>query len=218
MFLNRKDAGQKLGLALEAYKNKNAMVVAIPRGGVEIGYYVAKHLDAELTVVITRKLGYPTNPEAAFGALAEDGSLYISQTAATLLTTPEMDEVIRREEDEIDRRIFILRRGRPLPDMEDRIVIIVDDGIATGATLFATLELCRKLKPDKIVVAAPIAGQAMERTLLQKHKVDHVVILESPLEYRAVSQAYETFIALTDEEASDFLKKRDQEWRMHHVL
>lgn len=131
--------------ALEGYRGKNALVLGIPRGGVETAYYIAKYLDAELSLVVTRKLGYPQNPEAAFGALAEDGSVYISELAAQTLTTAQMNDVIEQQKREIRRRIQTLRRGRPLPSMKDRIVIITDDGIATGATLFATIDLCRQM-------------------------------------------------------------------------
>ena len=97
MFEDRKDAGEKLGRALEKYHNMNVLVLGIPRGGVETAYYVAKHLNAELSVVITRKLGYPTNQEAAFGAVAEDGSVYISQTARFDLSKEVMNEALRQQ-------------------------------------------------------------------------------------------------------------------------
>jgi predicted phosphoribosyltransferase len=209
MFIDRRDAGEKLALALEQYRDKNVLVLGIPRGGVETAYYVAKHLNAELSLVITRKLGFPLNPEAAFGALAEDGSVYISDLARQTLTTEEMNEVIEQQKLEIRRRIEKLRHNKPLPELKDRIVIITDDGIATGATLFATIELCKKMKPRKIVVAAPISGKRMEGLLLKK--VDDVVILEKPPLYDAVSQGYEDFYNLTDEEALAFMDKWNQE-------
>ena len=203
MFRDRKDGGEQLAKALEKYGNSNVLVVGIPKGGVETAYYIAKHLNAELSVVITRKLGYPLNPEAAFGAVAEDGSLYISEVAGQTLTSVEMHEVLDVQKQEIQRRIKKLRRGRSLPEMKDRTVILVDDGIATGATLFATIELCKKRKAGKIVVAAPISGARMDTIL--RSKVDDVIILEKPSFYNAVSQGYENFDNLTDEEALSFL-------------
>lgn len=205
MFEDRKDAGERLGRALEKYRNMNVLVLGIPRGGVETAYYVAKHLNAELSVVITRKLGYPISPETAFGAVAEDGSVYISDSAALNLSKEEMSEVLRQQKEEIKRRIKKLRRGNPLPEIKNRIVIIADDGIATGATLFATIELCKKRIPAKIIVAAPIAGERMEGIL--KEMVDEVVILETPPFYHAVSQGYENFYNLSDEEALAFIDK-----------
>lgn len=182
----------------------NVLVLGIPRGGVETAYYVAKHLNAELSVVITRKLGYPINPETAFGALAEDGSVYISDSATLNLSEDEMNDVLRQQKEEIKRRIKKLRRGKPIPEIRDRIVIIADDGIATGATLFATIELCKKRMPAKIIVAAPIAGERIVGIL--QEMVDEVVILETPAFYTAVSQGYENFNNLTDEEALSFIE------------
>jgi putative phosphoribosyl transferase len=204
MFEDRKDAGERLGRALEKYCNMNVLVLGIPRGGVETAYYVAKHLNAELSVVITRKLGYPINPETAFGALAEDGSVYISDSATLNLSEDEMNDVLRQQKEEIKRRIKKLRRGKPIPEIRDRIVIIADDGIATGATLFATIELCKKRMPAKIIVAAPIAGERIVGIL--QEMVDEVVILETPAFYTAVSQGYENFNNLTDEEALSFIE------------
>ncbi|MDN3690171.1 phosphoribosyltransferase [Cyclobacterium jeungdonense] len=212
MFNDRKDAAEKLARALEKYRNKKALVLGIPRGGAETAYYVARHLDTEMSLVITRKLGYPRNPEAAFGAVAEDGSLYISETASQVLSAESMNEVLKEQKKEIQRRIKQLRNGKPLPELKDRTVIIVDDGIATGATLFATIMLCKKMMAEKIVVAAPIAGSGMDETL--KRKVDDVVILETPPDFHAVSQGYYDFHNLTDEEALAFMNKWEREYHV----
>jgi putative phosphoribosyl transferase len=211
MFENRRDAGEKLGQALEKYRNMNVLVLGIPRGGVETAYYVARHLKADLSVVITRKLGYPTNPEAAFGAVAEDGSVYIFDTAKLHLTDTEMNEVLWHQRQEIQRRVQKLRQGRPLPEIRGRIIIIADDGIATGATLFATIELCKKRMPAKIIAAAPIADERM-RAILQE-MVDEVVILETPPFYSSVSQGYENFNDFSDEEALSFIET----WEKEHL-
>ncbi len=210
MFLNRKDAGEKLGRALERYRHQGVLVLGIPRGGVETAYYVADYLDAELSVVICRKLGYPINPEAAFGALAEDGSLYLDSMALEYLTDAEFQKVLDDQQREIQRRVITFRQGKPLPRMKGRTVIIVDDGVATGATLFAAIKLCKKSEVGKLVVAAPLSGSAMVHTL---HKmVDDVVILENPYDFHAVSQGYAEFNNLTDEEALLFLSR----WHEHH--
>lgn len=215
MFRDRKHAGEVLAIALEKYRDKDVLVLGIPRGGVETAYYIAKHLNAEMSVVITRKLGYPFNPEAAFGAVAEDGSLYISAMAGQRLSSEEMNDVLKAQQKEIQRRIEKLRRGKPLPEMKDRIVILADDGIATGATLFASIELCKKKKAGKIVVAAPISGERMD-TLLRS-KVDDVIILEKPPFYSAVSQGYEDFSNLSDEEAVAFLDQWEKEYHPKHA-
>jgi len=211
MFEDRKDAGERLGRALEKYRNTNVLVLGIPRGGVETAYYVARHLNAELSVVITRKLGYPTNPETAFGAVAEDGSVYISDTARFDISKEVMNEALGQQKEEIKRRIRKLRRGKPIPEIKDRIVIIVDDGIATGATLIATIDLCKKRMPAKLIAAAPIADEHMRAVLLKM--VDEVVILETPLFYCSVSQGYEDFNNLSDEEALLFIEA----WEKDHT-
>lgn len=215
MFRNRKDAGEQLGHALEQYRNQDVLVLGIPRGGAETAYYVAKYLNADLSLVITRKMGYPFNPEAAFGAVAEDGSIYISEAAKNELSTEEINAVLQQQKQEIERRIQTLRRGKPLPPMKGRTVIITDDGIATGATLFATIALCKKNEVAKIVVASPIAGKRMETIL--RSKVDDFVILEIPPFYSAVSQGYEDFYNLTDEEALAFMDKWEREHNAHKV-
>ena len=209
MFRDRRHAGEKLGEALEKYRGRNTLVLGIPRGGVETAYYVARHLDAELSLVVARKLGYPSNPEAAFGAVAEDGSIYLSPSATSELSREQIDDVLREQKEEIQRRIKKLRYGRPLPPLNGKTVIIVDDGIATGATLLATVALCRNKKAGKIVVGAPISGKRMASML--PRMVDEVVILEIPPFYSAVSQGYESFNNLTDEEALEFLDKWEKE-------
>lgn len=212
MFADRKDAGEKLGAALEKFRNTNPVILGIPRGGAETAYYVARHLNAELALLVSRKLGFPFDPEAAFGAVAEDGSVYISDTGRHSLSEDEINAVLKKEKKEIERRIHVLRHGRPLPDLKGRTIILVDDGIATGATLFAAIDLCRKQKAAKIVVAAPIAGRAMEPVL--RSRADDVVILEAPPFYHAVSQGYTYFTDLTDQEAVAFADK----WEKEHAV
>lgn len=209
MFKDRKDAGEKLAVALMSYRSFHPLIVGIPRGGMETAYYVAKKLKAELVPVISRKLGYPFNPEVAMGAVAEDGSLYLSSSATSRVSQSQIQEILDREKHEIRRRIELLRKGTPLPDMNGRTVIVVDDGIATGATLFATLELCKKLKPAMLIVAAPVCAPT---ALLQLEElVDKLVILEVPEEFRAVSQGYEFFKNLSDEEALGFIKQHEND-------
>jgi len=215
IFRNRKDAGEQLARALEKYRNMGVLVLAIPRGGVETAYYVAKHLHAEMSLVVTRKLGFPLNPEAAFGAVTEDGSIYISEAGLQYVSQEEMREILDDQKEVMEDRIQKLRKGKPIPDIKGRTVIIVDDGIATGATLFATIELCKNKGAAKIVVAVPIAGKHMENML--RRKVDDVIILEVPPIYNAVSQGYEEFPNLSDDEALAFMQKWDEEYRLSHA-
>ena len=200
---------------MEKYRNMNVLVLGIPRGGVETAFYLAKHLNAELSLVIARKLAYPFNPEAAFGAVAEDGNVYISEMARQHLTDQEINEILWKQNAEIQRRIQKFRRGKRLPAIEGRTVIIADDGIATGATLFAAIALCKTKKAGKIVVASPVAGKAMEGLL--RKMVDEVVILETPSFYSAVSQGYEDFYNLSDEEALTFIAKWEEDHPAHQA-
>lgn len=205
MFRDRKDAALQLAKALEKYKDKNAIVLGIPRGGAETGYYVALHLGATFSLLIARKMGHPANPEYAMGAIAEDGSIYINEAAAETISQETIDRVAAQQQKEIERRVAFLRHGEPLPDLKGKTVILVDDGIATGATLFASIAMCRNQGVGKLIVAAPVSGMEKERELLSV--ADEVVILETPAMYYAVSQAYQHFYNLTDEEALEFMEK-----------
>ena len=209
MFTDRKDAALKLAKALEKYKDKNVIVLGIPRGGAETAYYIALHLHAEFSLLISRKLGHPSNPEYALGAIAEDGSVYLSPFANEEFSKETINEIIDLQKKEIERRIKILRKGKPLPDLKDRTVILADDGIATGATIFAAIEMCKKRKAGKIVIAAPVSGYDMEETLAEK--ADEVIILEKPGDFFAVSQAYQSFYNLSDDDALGFMERWEKE-------
>lgn len=209
MFHDRKEAGEKLGRALETYRHSNPLVLGIPRGGVETAYYVAKHLDAELSFVIARKLAFPHNPETAFGALAEDGSLFLLREGRASISPEILQKIIDREQREITRRIQVLRKGKPLPQLKGRTVLLIDDGIATGATLFASIALCKHQKAGKIIVAAPVSGNHMEQRL--KTMVDDVVILSTPHFYYAVSQGYTNFYNLTDADVVSIISRWERE-------
>jgi len=208
MFTDRKEGGEKLGKALEKYRFHNPLVLGIVRGGVETAYYVAKHLNADFSFVVTRKLGYPINPEVAFGSLAEDGSYFMFEHAEKNISPETIQAVVEREKREI-ARLKILIKGQPLPNMIGRTVIIVDDGIATGATVFATINLCKNHKAARIIVATPVAGSKMEKILLSK--VDEAIILYTPPFYHAVSQGYSSFHNLTDEAVLEILNKWETE-------
>lgn len=210
MFKNRKDAGNTLGRALEKFKDDRPIVLGIPRGGVEVGFYVAEHLNSDFNTIVIRKLGYPTHPEAAFGSLAEDGSIYLDPWSDKFLNKEIIEEVLIKEKKEIDRRIQIYRGGKELPKLGGRPVILVDDGIATGATIFGAINMCRKYMPSKLIVAAPISGYGKLLVKLYK-EADEVIIPEKRKHFRAVSQGYSEFPNLTDKEVLSFLEK----WNNH---
>ncbi|MBN1270759.1 MAG: phosphoribosyltransferase [Candidatus Aminicenantes bacterium] len=212
MFKNRKDAGNNLAFALDFYKGKNVLVLAIPRGGVEVGYQVAKHLGTDFSILISRKLPYPDNPEAGFGAVAEDGSTILLEDASLWIPDEEIKEIISHQIHEIRRRIKVLRKGKPLPEITGRTVILVDDGLAMGSTMRAAIELCRKKKAKKIVVAVPVAGGRIAREL--DKIVDETVILEVPRFFQAVAQVYLNWYDVSDEKVLNILEKWEKQ--QHH--
>lgn len=209
MFADRKDGAEKLGKVLSNYRFEHPLVLGIARGGIVTAYYVANYLNADFSFVITRKLGYPLHPEVAFGAITEDGNYFIFEDAIKSLSPKVIQELVTSKKQEIKRRIQKLRKGRPLPAMQDRNVIIVDDGIATGATMLATIALCRNHLAKKIVVATPVAGTRMEKTLLQK--ADDVMILYTPPFFQAVSQGYQSFNDVTDKEVMELINTGEKQ-------
>lgn len=209
MFLNRKDAGEKLGEAIKKYESLHPILLGIPRGGVEIGYYAALELDCDFDTIVVRKLGHPQQPEAAFGAIAEDGSLYLDPWSDKHLSKKTIEEIVEKEKKEIERRIHQYRKGRKLKNLEDRVVILLDDGIATGATIFAAISMCRKQQPKKLIVAAPISGKQKLSKL--EEKVDELIILEKRERFFAVSEGYRDFTNLDDKEVLHYLTLWEQD-------
>ena len=211
MFTDRQDAGQQLARALGDYLDRDALVLAIPRGGVEIGYAVAGLLNAHLSLIVTRNLPYPDNPESGFGAMAEDGSVFIYPDAAAHLSADDIQRIKEAQRREIERRIAVLRDGQTLPTINGRTVILVDDGIAMGSTMRASIELCKNQQAGKIVVAVPVAGKRAIREI--RPLVDEMIVLESSPFFRAVAQVYEHWHDVSDREVLELMAqwRRDQE-------
>jgi putative phosphoribosyl transferase len=209
MFKNRKDAGEKLAQALESYREENPLILAIPRGGVEVGLQVSKRLGADFSLVIARKLPFPDNPEAGFGAIAENGSTVFLENAGYWLAGETIDRIKKDQIAEIERRINALRGGNPLPDIAGRTVILIDDGIAMGSTMRVAIELCRNRKAGKVVVAVPVAGKVVADAIAKE--ADELVVLNIPSHFRAVAQAYENWYDVSDEEVLDLLRERIRE-------
>ena len=212
MFEHRKDAGEKLAKALEKYlprrqagKNKKALVLAIPRGGVEVGYQAAKYLNADFSLLISRKLPFPDNPESGFGAVAEDGSTFILKDASVWLSEKEINRIKKEQIQEIKRRIKALRKGRPLPKISGRIVILIDDGLAMGSTMRAAIALCKKKKAKKIIVAVPVSGKDVAQEIGKI--ADEIIVLEKPDFFQAVAQVYKNWYDVSDEEVIEIMKK-----------
>jgi len=209
MFIDRTDAGAQLGKTLIKYKGPDTIILAIPRGGVEVGYEVAKVLDAPLSLIIARKLPLPHNTEAGFGAVAEDGSIWLVPRFSSMLSPDTVEEIIAGQVAEIKRRIDTLRAGRELPAIKSKTVILVDDGIAMGSTMRASVQYCRNHEAGRVVVAAPVAGEdtAWDMEMI----ADDVVILETPPNFRAVAQVYENWYDVPDEEVLEIMGRADKE-------
>lgn len=203
MFEDRTDAGVRLAKALEKYKDTGAVVLGIPRGGVQVAYHVARYLNAEMSMIVTRKLPYPDEPEAGFGATAEDGSTFIVEGARRWLGRGVIDRIIEEQKKEVKRRIAALRGGRDLPEITGRTVILVDDGIAVGSTVRASIMLCRNRNVGKLVVAVPVSGADTAAEIART--VDEIVVLETPLYFRAVAQVYKSWYDLSDRQVLEVM-------------
>jgi len=210
MFLDRKDAGQKLALALSKYKNKGVLVLGIPRGGAEIAYEIADYLDADMSLLVTRKLPLPFNPEAGFGAIAEDGSLFIKRDAGNWLSRDEMKRIIEKQKAEIFRRITVLRKGEALPIIKNRTVILADDGLAMGSTMRASVTMCKNMAARIIIVAVPVSSK--ETAGEMESLVDELVVLETPPFFQAVAQVYLNWHDVSDNEVQAIMER----WKMKH--
>ena len=205
MFFDRNEAGIKLAIALEKYKDQNALVLAIPRGGVPVGYEVAKFLNADFSIIVSRKLPFPDNPEAGFGAVAEDGSIVILEGTKNWLEQSEIDEIIEKQKQVVYERMTALRKNKLLPDITNRTVILVDDGIAMGSTMTAAIMMCRNEKAGKVVVAVPVTGARVKQEMADL--ADEFIVLETPPNFRAVAQVYENWHDVSDQEVINILNK-----------
>jgi len=201
LFRDRHDAGRRLAQKLLRYKEaENAMVIALPRGGVVVGYDISLALRLPLDVFITRKLRTPSSLELAMGALAETGYRHMNEDVLReyCVNKAEVDEEVLCQENEIRRRIERYRSGRALPSLKGQTVILVDDGIATGATFYASLGALLKEETAKIVAAVPVAPP---RVLAEvKRLVDEVVVLHTSEWFFGIGQFYEQFPQVEDEE------------------
>ena len=166
MFKNREDAGRQLGKKLLKYKGKNAIILAIPRGGVPVGYEIAKKLNADLNVIISRKLPLPDNPEAGFGAVSENNVLVLNEQTK-YYDKKAINRIIKEKKEEIKKLVKIFREGRKL-DLKNKIVILVDDGLAMGSTMLAAIETVKKKRARKIVVAVPTASYDVVKIMEKK--------------------------------------------------
>ena len=215
MFLNREEAGKLLAEKLLAYSNhKDAIIVAIPRGGVPVGYVVAKKLHLPLEIVLSKKIGHPYNKEYAIGAVTLKNKI-LSEAAYEV-----SDEYIEEETEHI-RDILKQRHkwyyGNKMPlILKDKIVIIIDDGVATGNTLLSCVQLINQQEPSQIIVALPVAPRSAVRRIKELSIINSVVCLGQPLGFNSVGQYYEDFGQTSDQEVIQLLKKANENYLLDY--
>lgn len=214
IFQDREEAGRQLAVKLQAYReHPMGVIVALPRGGVSVGYEVSLALHLPLDVFITRKIGSPGNPEYALGAISESGNIYVNPYAMEefRLSADELKGLAAVQRKEIKRRQELYRQGRhPLP-LKDRVVIVVDDGIATGATFFASVEAIRQQGPARLIAAIPVGPPDTIRKA--RTEVDELVVLATPEPFWAVGNHYVHFEQVEDREVLEYLNLADKSLR-----
>ncbi|GET44020.1 phosphoribosyltransferase [Microseira wollei] len=208
-FRNRTEAGQQLAKKLSAYANRtDVLVLGLPRGGVPVAYEVAVALNLPLDICLVRKLGAPGNKELAMGAIGMGGVMVLNHDVVESLqvSTQAIARVVALEEKELERRDRAYRGERPFPDLQGLSIVLVDDGIATGATLRAAIATLRQQQPARIIVAVPVAPLSTYNEL--KAEVDEVVSLVTPERFYSISVWYDQFDQTTDEEVRHLLLER----------
>ncbi len=214
VFHNREEAGRQLAAKLQKYRDvPGGVILALPRGGVAVGYQLSIALHLPLDVFITRKIGSPENPEYALGAVTETGSIYLNPDAVAefRLSHDDVKDIVSVQRREIVRRQQLYRQGRHPVPLKDRTVIIVDDGIATGSTFFASLEAIRQQMPKRLIAAIPV-GPA-ETIAKAKSAVDELVILATPEPFWAVGNHYVDFTQVEDRDVLEYLNLADESLR-----
>jgi predicted phosphoribosyltransferase len=214
-FRDRSEAGRLLADRVRGYAHRpDVIVLALPRGGVPVAYEVARALDAPLDVFLVRKLGVPGHEEFAFGAIATGGIRVINQDVVQALGIPArlIDAIAAREQQELERRERLYRGTRPPPDVRDRTVILVDDGLATGSTMLAAVRALRSERAGRIVAAVPVASpEACEQL---GEEADDVICAVTPEPFDAVGLWYQDFSQTTDDEVKELLARAN---RMSHA-
>lgn len=210
-FRDRRDAGRRLADELRRFEVEQPVVLALPRGGVPVAYEVAKRLRAPLDVLIVRKLRTPGHEEIAMGAIASGGAQVLSPQVLRMFHVSEqaLREETTRQAAEVERRTAGYRGGRPAPDVRGRTVLLIDDGLATGATMQVGVKAVRQYGPARVVVGVPIA--APDACELVHQTADEVVCAETPSEFRAVGSWYRDFAQTSDEEVIQLLAAARQE-------
>ena len=212
-FSDRVEAGKRLASAMRDFDGKNGIVLAIPRGGVVVGYEIAKALSLPLDVIIPRKIGAPDNPELAIGAMTEDGTIILDDNLITYIGVQRdyIKAESERQKHEIERRLKLYRQNEPYPSLKGLDVVIVDDGIATGSTMKAALASVKNRGASTVTVAVPVGPPSTIKEL--KKQAARVVCLYTPEYFQAIGQFYTDFNQTTDEEVIQLLKQSKQKSR-----
>ncbi|MFM8478787.1 MAG: phosphoribosyltransferase [Planctomycetaceae bacterium] len=204
MFANRNDAGRRLAEKIRGnWVNGFTTILGLPRGGVPVAAEVARLLEVPLDVLVVRKLGHPANPELALGAVAEDGVRVLNQDLAD--SVRDLSDRVHAESLEVRKRVRRFRGGRPLPPLHGRTAILVDDGLATGASMQAAILAVRQKHPARIVVAVPVGPPEVLQSV--NAVADQVICLQSPEIFSAVGEFYREFGEVTDDEVEQLLKR-----------
>jgi putative phosphoribosyl transferase len=204
IFIDRTDAGKNLARALRSYQGQDVVIYALPRGGVILGAEIARELDAPLDVIVVRKIGHPLSPEYAIAAIAEDGHTATNPSELASIDTEWFEGRSEDERQEARRRRELYTRGRAAISATDRIAIIVDDGLATGLTMFAAIQEIRHARPKKVVVAVPVAPPNVLQQL--KKVVDEVIALHITPVLGAIGAFYLNFDQVTDDQVIELMK------------
>jgi predicted phosphoribosyltransferase len=207
MFEDRTDAGRRLAKELAHYAGReDVIILALPRGGIPVGFEVAKALNAPMDVFLVRKLGTPGQRELAMGAIASGGVRVLNDELIRYLGIPsrEIEQAAARETEELKRRELIYRGGRAMPDMRGRCAVLVDDGLATGSTMRAAVAALSRLEPSRIVVAVPVA--APDTCAAFTSEVDEILCLETPRHFDSVGAWYDEFSQTTDDEVKEYME------------
>lgn len=207
IFENRQEAGKRLATELTKLLDEQPIIIALPRGGIPIGFEIAEILHAPLEVLVARKIGAPYNPEFGIGSIAEGNVRVVDEPIIKLLgiSKEELNKVINKEKEELNRRVALYRNNKPLPMLKNRTVILVDDGLATGVTARAAIASIKKRKPKQLIFASPVCAYDTAREL--GHMVDRVICVTTPVDFAAVGLWYKSFEQVSDEEVVELLEK-----------
>lgn len=211
IFKNREDAGRQLVKRLRAYANrKGVTVLGIPRGGVTVAFAIAHALNAPLDIFLSRKLGVPGHEELAFGAIAANNGRYLDEPIiqAAGISEQQIERITREVKETLQQRAVLYLGNRPPLQVAGRTVILVDDGIATGSSIYAAIQALQQVKPAEFVVAVPVAPASTCAWL--KTAVDQLICLYAPEQFSAVGQFYERFAQVDDDEVRDLLRRAER--------